>query len=285
MTLTRENTSRYVQAGPVKIHYHEAGSGPVLLCIHGGAPGAFGWGNFGRNLEVLAKHFRTLIVDLPGYGKSDKPQIDGPRTGFYSRTFFAMLDALGIEKAHVMGMATGGAAALKMALDAPERVDRLIVISSPGGLSLFQPLPPKPGSHNYYGGTGPSLERMRAALENLVYDKSIISDEVLRERYEESIVPEFMNQAPEGHGGKPGQTLEELWQDLHKIRAETLIIWGRNNTTVNYDNALFMMTRIPKSRVHIHNNCGLWVPYEKFHEFNSNVIAFLTTDLTSKPPA
>ena len=82
MTLTRENTSRFVQAGEVRVHYHEAGDGPVLLCIHGGAPGAFGWGNFGRNLPALARHFRTLVVDLPGYGLSDKPDIEGPRTGF-----------------------------------------------------------------------------------------------------------------------------------------------------------------------------------------------------------
>ena len=283
MTLTRDNTSKFVQAGATRVHYHEAGSGPVLLCIHGGAPGAFGWGNFGRNLAALSRHFRTLIVDLPGYGKSDKPQIDGPRTSFYANTFRDMLDALGIDKAHVMGLATGGSVALKMALDFPERIDRLVVISSPGGLSLFQPMPPKPSTHNYYGGEGPSMERMRANLEALVYDKTILTEEVVRERYEASIEPEFMNQAPEGKGGAAGQTLEPLWQDLHKIQAETLIIWGRNNQTINFDNALYMLTRIPKARVHIHGNCGLWVPYEKMEEFNSNVTGFLTVDLTARP--
>ncbi|HXZ09901.1 MAG TPA: alpha/beta hydrolase, partial [Paraburkholderia sp.] len=136
MMLTRDNTSKFVQAGAVKVHYHEAGTGPVLLCIHGGAPGAFGWGNFGRNLEALSRHFRTLIVDLPGYGKSDKPQIEGPRTSFYARTFRDMLEALGVAKAHVLGLATGGSAALKMAIDYPELIDRLVVISAPGGLSL-----------------------------------------------------------------------------------------------------------------------------------------------------
>lgn len=283
MTLTRENTSRFVQAGSVKVHYHEAGSGPVLLCIHGGAPGAFGWGNFGRNLQALSRHFRTLIVDLPGYGLSDKPVIEGPRTGFYARTFRDMLDALGIDKAHVLGLATGGSVALKMALDMPDRVDRLVVVSSPGGLSLFQPRPPQPGTHNYYGGAGPSLERMRSIVERLVYDKSILTEDVIRERYEASVEPEFMEQAPEGRGGEAGQTLEPMWQDLHKIQAETLIIWGRNNDTLNYDSALFMLTRIPKARVHIHGNCGLWVPYEKMEEFNSNVTGFLSVDLSARP--
>lgn len=279
MTLTPENTSKFVQAGDVRIHYHEAGSGPVLLCIHGGAPGAFGWGNFGRNLEALSAHFRTLLVDLPGYGKSDKPAIEGARTQFYAQTFRDMLDALGITKAHILGMATGGLAGLKMAIEYPALVDRLIVINSPGGLSLFQVGTPKPGSHNYYGGEGPSMERMRAYLERLVYDKSILTEEVVRERYEASIDPDFMAQAPEGHGGKLGATLEPLWQDLHRIRSETLIIWGRDNLTLNYDNALFMLNRIPNARVHIHGKCGLWVPFEKASEFNPNVIGFLNAIL------
>lgn len=279
MTITRENTSRFVQAGAVKVHYHEAGTGPVLLCIHGGAPGAFGWGNFGRNLPALSQHFRTLIVDLPGYGLSDKPDIEGPRTSFYAQTFCDLLDALGIAKAHVLGMATGGSVALKMGIAHAEHVERLVVINSPGGLSLFQPAAPKSVSHDYYAGTGPSMERIRANLERLVYDPSILTEDVIRERYEASIDPAFMAKAPEGKGGTPGQTLEPLWQDLHKIQAETLVIWGRNNPTMNYDNALFMLNRIPNVRVHIHGKCGLWVPFEKAPEFNSNVIGFLSAAL------
>ncbi len=280
--LTRENTSRFVQAGTVRVHYHEAGPtgpAPVLLCIHGGAPGAFGWGNFGRNLAALAPHFRTLIVDLPGYGKSDKPSISGPRTGFYARTFVDLLDTLGIARAHVMGLATGGAVAIKMALDAPGRVDRLILINSPGGLSLFQVGAPTPATHHYYAGEGPSMARMRANLERLVYDKSLITDDIVRERYEASIDPEFMAQAPEGRGGKAGENLEALWQNLHQIQAETLVVWGRDNATLNYDNALFMLSRIPKVRVHLHGQCGLWVPYEIADEFNRNVIGFLSMSL------
>lgn len=279
MILTREGTSRFVQAGDIKIHYHEAGSGPVLLCIHGGAPGAFGWGNFGRNLPALSQHFRTLIVDLPGYGLSDKPVIMGPRTSFYAKAFHDMLQALDIPRAHLLGMATGGSVALKMAIDFPKWVDRLVVVNSPGGLSLFQPAPPKPGSHDYYSGAGPSMDRMRANLERLVYDPSIITEDVVRERFEASIDPEFMRKSPEGKGDTKGPTIEPLWQDLHHIRSQTLVIWGRNNQTLNYDHALYMLNRIPDARVHIHGKCGLWVPYEKSEEFNSNVIGFLSVNL------
>lgn len=82
--ITRESTSRFVDVpdpefGTVKVHYHEAGTGPRLFCIHGGAPGAFGWGNFGRNVPSLAESFRVIVVDLPGYAQSDKPKIEGGR--------------------------------------------------------------------------------------------------------------------------------------------------------------------------------------------------------------
>src|SRR5438094_7544914 len=125
--LTAESTSKYVQAGDTKIHCHEAGSGKPLICIHGGAPGAFGWGNFGRNMEYLSQRFRTFIVDLPGYGKSDKPVIEGGRQAFYARVFRDMIDTLGLEKPHIIGMATGGNASIKMAIEYPDILDRLVL--------------------------------------------------------------------------------------------------------------------------------------------------------------
>lgn len=280
MPLTPEETSRFVQAGDVRVHYHEAGTGPVLLMIHGGAPGAYGWGNFGRNLDALSEHFRTIIVDLPGYGKSDKPQVSGGRFGFYTRVFIDMLDALGIEKAHVLGMATGGGAAMMMATEHPERIDRLILVGSAGGLPMFS-LSPSEGQkviRSYYGGDGPSIEKMRAYLEMITYDHSQITDEIVMERYEASIEPEFMVQAPEGRGEANQQIMEPVWRDADRIRARTLILWGRENRVQGYDNALFLMNRIPDSQVHIYGRTGLWVPWERAQAFNREVAGFLLDD-------
>lgn len=275
--LTAASTSKYVQAGDVKIHYHEAGSGPVLLCIHGGAPGAFGWGNFGQNMAELSKTFRTLIVDLPGYGKSDKPKISGGRYAFYGRTFAAMLDALGIEKANLLGMATGGAAAMMLAINHPEHVDRLILVSSAGGFPLFSPTPTEGQKiiGQYYGGTGPSLEKMRTYLQMMMYDPALVSDEVIQERYDASIEPEFMVQAPEGRA-EAGPVTEPLWDEIHRISAKTLVVWGRDNRVQGYENALFMLNRIPDVEVHIYGKTGLWVPFERAEAFCKLVNTFLS---------
>lgn len=281
--LTYEETSRFADADGVRVHYHEAGEGPPLLMIHGGAPGAFGWGNFGRNLEELSKTFRTVIVDLPGYGRSDKPDAPdapdapggpGGRNQLYADVMTAFIERTGLGRPHILGMATGGAAAIKMAADRPECVDKLILVSSAGGHTMFHTPPLTAPHRDYYTGDGPSREKMRGYLEYIVHDHSLITDEILDERYEASVAPEFMARAPEGKGGK-SNIPDDLWTRLGAITARTLIIWGRENRIQPFENAVFMLSRIKHSQLHVFGECGLWVPYEKEAEFNALVTDFL----------
>lgn len=274
--LTYESTSRFVDAGGLRVHLHEAGDGPTLLMVHGGAPGAFGWGNFGRNVEELARSFRVIVVDLPGYGRSDKPDVSSGRQLMYAETMVALIEALGLAKAHVLGMATGGAVAIRMAVDFAHCIDRLILVSAPGGLAMYQLPAPESASQIYYGGDGPSLPKMRAYLEQLVYNHELITDDVIRERYEASIEPEFMVQAPEGRT-KQRHTPEDLWKRLDEITAQTLIVWGRENRTHSYEKAVFLLSRIKHSQLHVFGECGLWVPFEKQAEFNALVRGFLAS--------
>lgn len=277
---TEKSTSRFVDAGGVRVHLHDAGAGPVLLCIHGGAPGAYGWGNFGANVPGLAEDFRVLVVDLPGYGLSDNPEITGGRYAFYARVFADLLQTLGIDSAHVLGMATGGAAAMMLAIEHPAAVDDLILVSSAGGLPLFTPMPSEGQKviQSYYGGEGPSLARMRAYLEMMLYDTSLITEELVEERYLASIQPELSATAPEGRGEHHRPQVEEVWREVDRIRARTLVVWGRDNRVQGFDNALFLLNRIPDVQVHLYGRTGLWVPFERTPEFNSLVVSFLRTD-------
>ena len=272
--LTYDSTSRFAQAGDVRVHYHEAGEGPVLLCIHGGAPGAFGWGNFGRNVEELSRHFRVIVVDLPGYGKSDKPDVGSGRNAMYAEVMAALLESLGIDRANVLGMATGGAVAIRLAVERPDVVDRLVLVSSAGGQTMFGLRRKVTASQVYYGGNGPTPEKMHEYLSQLLYDPSLITEEVVRERYEASVEPEFMEKAPEGRTSTR-HTPEDLWKRLDEIQAETLIVWGRENRAQSYENGVFMLSRIPRAQLHVFGECGLWVPFEKPAEFNSLVTGFI----------
>ena len=63
MGFTEETTSKYADAGDLRFHYNEAGTGTPLLLIHGGGPGASGWSNYRRNVDALAQNFRVLVID------------------------------------------------------------------------------------------------------------------------------------------------------------------------------------------------------------------------------
>ena len=106
-TLTEESTSRFVQAGDIKLHYNEAGTGEALIMLHGGGPGASGWSNFRTNIGAFSDKYRTMLLDMPQYGKSDPVVIDGDATRYNAQAIKAMFDELGIEKAHFIGNSFG----------------------------------------------------------------------------------------------------------------------------------------------------------------------------------
>ena len=133
---------RFAQAGAVRIHYGEAGTGPPVICLHGTGPGADAWTNFRLNAGALADHHRTLLVDLPRFGRSEKVVVKGPRLDYLSGAIRALLDALGIQRAHFVGNSMGGQVALKLAIDTPERVGRMVLVApAPIGHSVFAPMP------------------------------------------------------------------------------------------------------------------------------------------------
>lgn len=120
-----------------KLHFHEAGEGHPLVLLHGSGPGVSGWSNFSKNLPVFARNFRTIVVDMPGFGASPDIEYDRPYPELAAESMVTLLDDLGIEKAHVLGNSMGGWVALETAAIAPERVERLVLMG-PGG--LYAPL-------------------------------------------------------------------------------------------------------------------------------------------------
>ncbi len=128
---------------------------------------------------------------------------------------------------------------------------------------------------NYYQGEGPSREKMRAYLELIVSNKDLITDDLVEERYRASVDPEFLAASPPEGKGRPPKA-EPIWRDVDRITAKTLLIWGgRDNVVQGYDNALFLLNRIPDSQVHIYAGTGLWVPFERQAEFETQVESFL----------
>jgi 4,5:9,10-diseco-3-hydroxy-5,9,17-trioxoandrosta-1(10),2-diene-4-oate hydrolase len=278
MGLTVEGTSRFIQAGGRRLHYHDAGAGPALLMIHGGGPGAGGWSNYRRNVDALSERFRVVIPDLPGFGRSDKPQITTSLYRFLADAMRDLLDALGIDKAHIVGNSLGGATALKLALDTPDRADRLVLMGAGGGLPLMSPRPSEGQKHlfTYYEGEGPTPEKLDRFLDCMVFDRAAITEELFNERLEASLQPGLKEGWPFSKTRPP--ILEPLWKDYDRIRSKTLLIWGRDDRTIPLDNAWAMLNQIPDVRLHVFGKTGHWAQWERAPEFNQLVIGFLSGD-------
>src|SRR5690606_39171069 len=103
--ITVESTSRSVKTKNWNIQYYEAGEGYPIIMLHGSGPGATGWTNFNKSLEALSDRFWIIAPDMPGWGKSDAVKWNERD---HSETLLEFMDALGIEKAAIVGNSMGG---------------------------------------------------------------------------------------------------------------------------------------------------------------------------------
>ena len=276
MTYTEKDTSKFVQAGKVRVHYNEAGSGDPLVLIHGGGPGATGWSNYQRNVDELSKHFRCLMIDLPGFGKTDKVRPDTGLFAFFAEVIRDMLDALKIPKAHFIGNSLGGGTALKFALDYPDRAGRLVLMGPGGSVPLFTPWPSEGIKHlfSFYEGEGPTMAKLKAFIDVMVVDKSELTEALYEQRFKSATDPETVKNPPLRM--RKGMPLEELWKEnLAGLKHEFLLIWGREDRVIPLDMSLFLLNRIQKAQLHVFPNCGHWAQWEKAPEFNRIVAGFI----------
>lgn len=262
-----------VRVGELDIAYHEVGSGPPLIMLHGTGPGASGWSNFRLTVPAFVDRYRVIVPDLPRYGRSSKVPITGPRLTVLSGVLARFFEAVGVAAASIIGNSMGGQVAMKVAIDRPELVRRLVVIGSPPlGGSAMGPTPAEAIRliEGYYKGSGPSLEKMRQLLSSLVFDQRFITDAIVQERYQASIDPEVIR----ANAG-PMWERETLEGQLGRLAAPVLIVWGQDDRAAPLDIALRMVRELPDARLHVFSRCGHWAQVEHAAEFNRVVGTFL----------
>jgi pimeloyl-ACP methyl ester carboxylesterase len=261
------------------LHFHEGGEGEPLVLLHGGGPGASGWSNFGGNVATLAKRFRVIVPDQPGYGQSDKPDFDGDYWAFAARCIADLLGTLGVDRAHFVGNSLGGGTTVRIALDHPDRIDRMILMG-PAGVSVNVVTPhPSEGLKilsSFYDGEGPSRERMAAFIRMMVYDPAMVTDELITERLEAAIDPDARQGAMRAVRSIMMSPEAQLWQRLGEVQHETLLVWGRDDRVVPMDGGLFALQRMPNADLHVFSRCGHWAQAERRDEFNRLALDFFS---------
>lgn len=277
-------TEHTAELDGMNIFYAEAGEGPAVVLLHGGGPGASGVSNYSRNIDALAQHFRVIVPDMPGYGRSSKTSRRNDPFGGLADAIRQLLDHLGLDSAHLVGNSYGGAAALRLALDTPDRVQRLVLMG-PGGIGTTRALPTKGLNSllDYYGGKGPSRDKLADFIRNyLVHDSSQIPDSVIDERYQASIDPEVVANPPLRRPSGLTAPLTLLRMDftrgsgLNSLTTPTLVVWGADDKVNRPDGARMLTDRLPNCDQLVVANTGHWVQWERADLFNHVTHAYLT---------
>jgi 4,5:9,10-diseco-3-hydroxy-5,9,17-trioxoandrosta-1(10),2-diene-4-oate hydrolase len=273
-------TSRTTTYNGLNLHYHEAGDGPdTLVLLHGAGPGVSGWSNFSGNLEHYTGNFRTLIVDMPGFGKSAHPaEYDRSYLRYAADAVVSLMDELGVGSAHVLGNSLGGSVAARLVLAHPDRVRRLVLMGPGSALSigLFAPRPSEGIRRLMEFQTAPekTREKMEAFLRSMVYDQSLVTEQLIDDRFKAATDP-----ATAG-GLKAMQVANqkfpvdgELWREAGEIKHDVLITWGREDRVQPLDGAFVGFRLLENARLHVFPKCGHWAMIEQRDEFQR-----LTTD-------
>lgn len=276
-------TGRTVRVGGREIYVSESGSGQAVVLLHGGGPGATGVANYSRNIEALAGRFRVIVPDLPGYGRSEKWIDQSDPVGYLGRSVGGLLDELGIASAHLVGNSYGGAAALRLALDRPEKVGRMVLMG-PGGVGTTRALPTAGLNAllGYYQGEGPSRDKLRRFIrEYLVFDGGTVPEKLIEQRYAASIDPEVVANPPLRRPSGP-LALRTLWRmdftrdpRLRRLAQPTLVIWGANDKVNRPEGGRMLAEAMPNCDLYLAANTGHWVQWERAELFNTLAAAFL----------
>ncbi|MCD6640711.1 MAG: alpha/beta fold hydrolase [Nocardioides sp.] len=286
MTVSKESLQQSAEVNGTTITWYEMGApreevggGLPLVMLHGGGPGASAWSNFGSALPGFAESFRTILVDQPGFGASGRPDVVGNYYRHSAGYVLGLLDHLGIDRVHLLGNSLGGGTAMRLALDHPDRVGRLVLMG-PGGLSLnlFHADPTEGVQRLMEFGMNPSREALRAFISTMVVNQDLVTDALVEERFADATAPgahDAMRQM--GMSFWNPQTAEDgmLWREAHRLRKHTLLTWGREDRVNPLDGAMAALKLIPKASLHVFPHCGHWAQVEAADEFREVATAFL----------
>src|SRR3989442_7435843 len=181
--LTEAGTSKTVQAGGMTVHYHDIGTGEPVLFLHSYGPGTTAWITFHKVVGALSQHFRCILMDLPNFSKTGPIVYKEGVHAVQARTAVALLDALGIRRAHFVGSSQGGQSSMVVAMTHPDRVSKFVMGGShigTGGDRYLRANRPSEGSRATREAlANPTRENIRRYLRVHIDDETLVTDELV----------------------------------------------------------------------------------------------------------
>lgn len=272
---------RELQTGNGVLRYHEAGEGPPLVFLHGSGPGVTGMGNFKGILPAFAEHFHCYVLEFPGFGVSDPSDLHPMQAG--GQAVVDLVDGLGLDRVDIIGNSMGGMIGTRFAINHPDRVSKLVTLGGMG-VNIFSPSPAEGISLLIAFTEDPTRERLIQWLQSMVYDQELVTEELINERWQQATEPKTLASARRMYSraamkaaaaAAAASDAAPAWAQLHKLKAKTLITWGRDDRVSPLDGVLVPLRTIPDVELHVFPNCGHWAMIEQKAAFESTVLAFL----------
>jgi pimeloyl-ACP methyl ester carboxylesterase len=274
---------RYIKIGLINTRYMAEGEGSPVVLVHGMGGSASGWL---PSFSAFAAQHRVYAMDLVGHGRTnmvEEASLDAAYLAGFVKDFMAELK---IERAHLVGHSMGGAVSLQLAIDYPERVNKLVLVDSSGlgkELTILFRIVSLPlagellAAQDYKG----DIKKYAAATRKSAKNAANITEELIENLYpvERSpdhvkpllkVVRQWVNWA-----GLKKSIYDPILQHLPSIRNPTLVIWGRQDTIVPLALGELAAKSLPNARLEVIDQCGHIPMFEQPEIFNRLVLDFL----------
>jgi pimeloyl-ACP methyl ester carboxylesterase len=261
-----------IEANGIRTNYLQSGSGEqTVVLVHGSGPGVTAYANWRLVLPALGEDFTCYAPDMVGFGYSDRPADVQYNVQTWADQTVGFMDAMGIQKAHLIGNSFGGAIALRIATQHPDRVEKLVLMGSMG-----VPFEITEGLDTVWGYEG-TIESMRKVLDFFAYSRDLVNEELAQVRHKASIEPGFQESFSSMFPAPRQRWVDAMTTDENEIRKltnRTLIVHGREDKVIPLETSLKLEQLIDNADLSVFSHCGHWSMIERTADFNRLVRDF-----------
>lgn len=261
-----------IKAGEYELHCLSYGAGPAVVFLHGSGPGASAYSNFKHNIDAVVKaNHRAVLIDMLGFGYSSKPEGIDYTTELFASSVKAALDTMGIDKCTMVGNSLGGAICIRLALDFPPLVTRLVMMA-PGGIEERETYFAMPGMAKMVSAfVGGELDRegLGKILEILVFDPKHVTKELIEERFC------ILENQPKDVLSR--MVIPSMADQLGDLQCPVFGFWGQQDEMTPASGAQHFLNQVRDCQFLMLSDCGHWVMVEHQETFNNNLSNILNS--------
>lgn len=265
----------WVDAGGLKTRFIQAGdpANPPLVLMHGTAGSLE---NFAANIAAYAGRFNCIAFDMIGSGMTDKPDYDY-ETQHYVKHAVDFLNAIGVKQASVVGLSLGARVASRLAIDHPQLVDKLILLSATAYFPA-KPIQDDIKRSRSAAATNPTWENIFEIFKGLFHDPEKVWDDLIATRLAVYKRPDMKTAMPHILALLDPQVYNRNRipdDDWKRLRASTLIVAAVDHQDVFLETARTIVKLIPNAEIIEMKHCSHWPQMEDAETFNKLSIEFL----------